>query len=74
MGLLYTDGVLSCRMYLESNATNMFASEKYLYGEDGMLVGVVIIERILSNLGSLPVWHEHPSQAILKRTEPLEEG
>lgn len=55
MGLLYTDIVLSCLTCLDSNATNMFASEKDLYDEDGILVGVVFIEKILARLESLSI-------------------
>ncbi|KAL8745280.1 MAG: hypothetical protein Q9190_002563 [Brigantiaea leucoxantha] len=55
VGLLYTDIVLSCLTCLDSDATNMFASEKDLYDEDGILVGVVFIEKILSRLHSLSI-------------------
>ena len=55
MGLAYTDAVLSCLTCLDSDATNMFASEKDLYDEDGTIVGVVFIELILSKLASLSI-------------------
>ena len=55
MGLLYTEVVLSCLTCLDSEATNMFASEKDLYDEDGIFVGVVFIEKILSRLESLSI-------------------
>ena len=55
IGLLYTDIVLSCLTCLDPDATNLFASEKDLYDEDGILVGVVFIEKILSRLHSLSI-------------------
>ena len=55
MGLLYTNVVLSCLTCLDSDATNMFANEKDLYDEDGILVGVVFIEKILYRLESLSI-------------------
>ncbi|KAL8790277.1 MAG: hypothetical protein Q9195_006435 [Heterodermia aff. obscurata] len=55
MGKVYTNVVLSCLTCLDPDATNMFASEKDLYDEDGILVGVVFIELILSKLGSISV-------------------
>ena len=55
MGLLYTEVVLSCLTCLDSGTTNMFANEKDLYDEDGILVGVVFIEQILSRLESISI-------------------
>ena len=55
MGCTYTNVVISCLTCLDSDATNMFASEKDLYDEDGILVGVVFIELVLSKLGSLSI-------------------
>ena len=55
MGTSYTDVVLSCLTCLDSDATNTFASEKDVYDEDGILVGVIFIERILTKLESLSI-------------------
>ena len=55
MGLLYTKVVLSCLTCLDSDTTNMFVKEKDLYHEDGILVGVVFIEQILSRLESISI-------------------
>lgn len=55
VGLLYTDIVLSCLTCLDPEATNLFASEKDLHNKDGILVGVVFIEKILSELYSLSI-------------------
>ena len=55
MGLTYTEVVLSCLTCLDPGATNMFANESDLYDVDGILVGVVFIEKILCKLGSLSV-------------------
>ena len=55
VGLQFTDVVLSCLTCLDSEATNMFATEKDLYDQDGILVGVVFIEKILARLGTLSI-------------------
>ena len=55
MGLTYTDVVLSCLTCLDSEKTNMFANEADLYDEDGILVGVCFIEKILSRLESIAI-------------------
>lgn len=62
MGLLYTDIVISCLTCLDPEATNMFANEKDLYDEDGILVGVVFIEKILTRIESLSI---SPPQSLL---------
>jgi hypothetical protein len=53
MGLVYTEVVTSCLTCLDQGATNMFASVKDLYDEDGILVGVAFIEKILMRLESV---------------------
>lgn len=55
MGLLYTEIVISCLTCLDFEGTNIFANEKDLYDEDGILVGVVFIEKILSRLAMLSI-------------------
>lgn len=55
MGLLYTEVVLSCLTCLDSGTTNMFVNEEDLYDEDGILVGVIFIEQILSRLESISI-------------------
>ncbi|KAL8869942.1 MAG: hypothetical protein Q9174_003898 [Haloplaca sp. 1 TL-2023] len=55
MGLSYTEIVLSCLTCLDSDATNLFANEKDLYDEDGILVSVVFIEKILTKIESISI-------------------
>ncbi|KAL8969165.1 MAG: hypothetical protein Q9183_002123 [Haloplaca sp. 2 TL-2023] len=55
MGISYTDIVLSCLTCLDSDATNLFASEKDLYDEDGILVGVAFIEKILTKIEAISI-------------------
>ena len=55
MGQTYTKVVLSCLTCLDSNATNMFADDKDLRDEDGILVGVAFIDRVLSRLLSIQI-------------------
>jgi serine/threonine protein kinase len=53
MGLVYTEVVQSCLTCLDQGASNMFADVKELYDEDGILVGVAFIEKILMRLESI---------------------
>ena len=53
MGKVYTEVVMSCLSCTDSSTTNMFATEKDLYDQDGILVGVAFIEKILVKLESL---------------------
>jgi len=53
MGLVYTEVVISCLTCLDSNASNMFAHAKDIYDEDGIIVGVAFIEKILLRLESV---------------------
>ena len=55
MGIAYTNIVISCLTCLDSDATNMFADEKDLLDEDGILVGVIFIENILVKLHSISI-------------------
>ena len=57
MGLSYTEVTLSCLTCLDEDATNMFAAEQDVYDEDGILVGVVFIKRVLARLESLSISH-----------------
>ena len=50
MGKVYTEVVMSCLSCTDSGTTNMFAAEKDLYDQDGILVGVAFIEKILVKL------------------------
>ena len=50
MGKVYTEVVLSCLSCTDSGAMNMFGPEKDLYDQDGILVGVAFIEKILMKL------------------------
>jgi hypothetical protein len=53
MGRVYTEVVLSCLTCLDQGASNMFANVRELYDEDGILVGVAFIEKILMRLESI---------------------
>lgn len=53
MGLVYTEVVISCLTCLDQGTSNMFADVKELYDEDGILVGVAFIEKILMRLESI---------------------
>ncbi|KEF61420.1 uncharacterized protein A1O9_02986 [Exophiala aquamarina CBS 119918] len=53
MGKKYTEVVLSCLTCLDSGATNLFEDEDDLYDEDGILVGVAFIEKILIKLDDI---------------------
>lgn len=55
MGKKYTEVVLSCLTCLDSGATNMFEDEDDLYDEDGILVGVAFIEKILMKLDDIMI-------------------
>jgi serine/threonine protein kinase len=55
MGLVYTEVVMSCLTCIDLGTTNMFASEKDLYDQDGILVGVAFIEKILLKLESISI-------------------
>ncbi|KAL8865397.1 MAG: hypothetical protein Q9174_006905, partial [Haloplaca sp. 1 TL-2023] len=55
MGLSYTEIVLSCLTCLDADATNLFANEKDLYDEDGILVSVVFIEKILIKIEAISI-------------------
>ena len=50
MGRTYTDVVLSCLTCLDKGAANMFEDEGELYDENGILIGVAFIEKILVRL------------------------
>lgn len=50
MGNLYTTIVISCLTCLDSGASNIFATEEDLWDEDGVLVAVAFIEKILQSL------------------------
>ena len=50
MGRTYTDVVLSCLTCLDKGAANMFENEGDLYDENGILIGVAFIEKILVRL------------------------
>ena len=50
IGLVYTEVVIACLTCLDQGTTNMFANAKDLYDEDGILVGVAFIEKILMKL------------------------
>jgi hypothetical protein len=53
MGLVYTEVVLSCWTCLDSGAANLFGDAKDLYDQDGILVGLAFIEKILVQLESI---------------------
>jgi len=55
MGKKYTEVVLSCLTCLDSGVTNMFEDEDDLYDEDGILVGVAFIEKILMKLDDIVI-------------------
>ena len=55
MGRVYTEVVLSCLTCLDQGASNMFANVRELYDEDGILVGVAFIEKILMRLESISI-------------------
>lgn len=55
MGKKYTEVVLSCLTCLDSGTTNMFENEDDLYDEDGILVGVAFIEKILMKLDEIAI-------------------
>ncbi|KAL8969277.1 MAG: hypothetical protein Q9183_002075 [Haloplaca sp. 2 TL-2023] len=55
MGLSYTDIVLSCLTCLDADTENLFANEKDLYDEDGILVSVVFIEKILVKIEAVSI-------------------
>ena len=55
MGLVYTEVVVSCLTCLDSDATNMFADDKSLRDQDGILVGVAFIEKIFKRLISIQI-------------------
>lgn len=55
MGKKYTEVVLSCLTCLDSGTTNMFENEDDLYDEDGILVGVAFIEKILMKLDDIAI-------------------
>ena len=56
MGLVYTEVVLSCLTCLDSDATNMFADDKTLKDQDGILVGVAFIDKIFRRLMSKQIF------------------
>lgn len=55
MGKKYTEVVLSCLTCLDTGATNMFENSDDLYDEDGILVGVAFIEKILIKLDDITI-------------------
>jgi hypothetical protein len=55
MGKKYTEVVLSCLTCLDSGVTNMFEKSDDLYDEDGILVGVAFIEKILMKLDDITI-------------------
>lgn len=55
VGQLFTQVVLTCLTCLDEDAVNMFGSERSLWDEDGTLVGVVFIEKILTSLESISI-------------------
>lgn len=54
-GKKYTEVVLSCLTCLDTGATNMFENSDDLYDEDGILVGVAFIEKILIKLDDITI-------------------
>lgn len=55
MGIVYVDVVVSCLTCLDVKTTNLFGDEKDLHDQDGILVGVAFIEKILIRLASLSI-------------------
>ena len=55
MGRSYTEVVMSCLTCLDTSQTNMFADDKDLIDEDGILVGVAFVRQVLTRLLSIRV-------------------
>jgi len=55
MGRTYTEVVMSCLTCLDPEESNMFAGKDDLYDEDGIVVGVAFIEKILMQLEAISV-------------------
>lgn len=55
MGLMYTQVVNSCLTCLDPQASNMFTHDTDLRDEDGILIGVVFIEKIFTRLQSISI-------------------
>lgn len=55
MGSVYTEVVVSCLTCLDRSATNLFSGDEDLYDEDGILVGIAFVEKILSRLQSISI-------------------
>lgn len=55
MGIVYIDLAVSCLTCLDAKTTNLFGDEKDFYDQDGILVGVALIEKILMRFASLSI-------------------
>lgn len=55
MGMNFTEVVISCLTCLDPGATNMFAAAADLFDDDGILVGVAFIEKILLKLEAISI-------------------
>jgi hypothetical protein len=55
MGRTYTEVVMSCLTCLDPEESNMFVGKDDVYDEDGIVVGVAFIEKILMQLEAISI-------------------